>query len=251
MDKKLILDSPANDKLAAILSVPKAPNGKAVLLLHCFTCTKHHRIMRGLAECLSQGGFTVLRFDFGGNGESGGNLEDATYTKMLAEINCAVAYLAESGISRIGVAGHSMGAMLALLAAENDRRIKAVGFISGSSQAARVREVFPAEAIRKAEEAGSAEAFVYGRPITLRREFLLDVERFNVGHAIATLQRPILIVHGTQDEVIPLFHARQVHAWASEPKMLLQMEGADHLFKKDDDLSRLREAVCAWFGQNL
>jgi putative redox protein len=251
MDERITFKNHSGDALAAILSVPANPNGKGIILLHCFTCTKHHRVMRSLADCLSAGGFTVLRFDFGGNGESGGKLEDATYTKMLGEVNSAVSHMHNLGLKKIGVAGHSMGAMLSLLAAHEDKRIQAVGFISGSSQAARVREVFPGEAIEKAEREGSAEAFVYGRMITINREFLLDVEKFNVGHAAAVLKKPLLVIHGTADEVIPPFHARQIYAWASGPKTLDMMEGVDHLYRKDEDLAKLRQAVCSWFSQSM
>jgi uncharacterized protein len=251
MDQRIAFQNDSKDAIAAILSLPEKPNGKGIILLHCFTCTKHHRVMRNLAECLSGSGFAVLRFDFSGNGESGGKLEDATYTKMIGEVRAAVTLLEGRGISRVGVAGHSMGAMLSLLAAHDDERIAAVGFISGSSQAARVREVFPADAIEKAEREGSSEAFIYGRSIILKKEFLLDVERFNVGHAAAVLGRPLLVVHGTKDEVIPFFHARQIHSWAQEPKSLELMEGADHLFRDEIHLRRLQAIVCSWFSGNL
>ncbi len=250
MDKKLSFAS-CRDEIAAVLGEAEEPNGRGVLLLHCFTCTKHHRVMRALSECLVSSGFTTLRFDFSGNGESGGKLEDSTYTKMLSEAYEAVSVLERRGIKRIGIAGHSMGAMLALLAASGDSRIRAVAFISGSSQAARVREVFPAEAIEKAEREGSAMAFVYGRDMLLKREFLQDVERYNVGHAVATLERPLLIIHGTADEIIQPFHARQLFNWASGRKRLDLMEGADHLFRKEEHLGAVREHVCEWFGEVL
>ncbi|MFH0884556.1 MAG: alpha/beta fold hydrolase [Candidatus Micrarchaeota archaeon] len=251
MDQRIVFHNPSKDTIVAILSLPDKQNGKGIVLLHCFTCTKHHRIMRNLADCLSENGFTVLRFDFSGNGESGGKLEDTTYSKMLGEVRAAVTLLESRGIKHIGVAGHSMGAMLSLLAAQQDKRIAAVGFISGSSQAARVREVFPADAIEKAEKEGSSEAFVYGRNILLKKEFLFDVERFNVGHAAAVLGRPLLIIHGTEDEIIPFFHARQIHSWAQEPKTLELMEGVDHLFRDEIHLRKLQGIVCSWFSRNL
>ena len=61
------------DKLAVLLNQPKQSNGIGVILLHCFLCTKYHRIMRNLAETLSDAGVTTLRFDFSGNGESTGS----------------------------------------------------------------------------------------------------------------------------------------------------------------------------------
>ncbi|MFH0738117.1 MAG: alpha/beta fold hydrolase [Candidatus Micrarchaeota archaeon] len=247
MEQKLTFKGPSGEALSAILETPEKPNGKGILLLHCFMCTKHHRIMRNLSACLLGGGFTTLRFDFSGNGESGGKVEDADYTRMLGEIKEAVSILEHRGIKKIGIAGHSMGAMLALLAGKADSRITAVAFISGSSQAARVREVFPPEAIEKAETAGSAAAFVYGRDMVLKREFLLDVERYNVGHDVATLGKPLLIIHGTADEIIPLFHARQLFNWATGQKKLELIDGADHLFRKDEHLGAVLAAVCGWF----
>jgi len=251
MDEKLTFRNAEGDGLSAVLGLPENPNGNGIVMLHCFTCTKHHRIMRGLSECLLAHGFTTLRFDFSGNGESGGKIEDATYTKMLGETAAAVAVLKKRGCKRIGAAGHSMGAMLALLAAHGDKRINAVAFISGSSQAARVREVFPPDAVEKAEREGVSRAFVYGRDITLKREFLLDVEKYNVGHAVAVLHRPLLIVHGSADEIIPPFHARQLHAWSNNHSRLEMVGGADHLFRDERNLARMRSLVCSWFSEAL
>src|SRR5271157_5315456 len=108
MDEEITFTNSSGERLAALLSKPDAPNGKGVLLLHCFTCTKHHRIMRNLSEALTNRGFMVLRYDVSGNGESEGKLEDATYTKMIGETKAAAALLHKKGVNRIGVGGHSM-----------------------------------------------------------------------------------------------------------------------------------------------
>jgi esterase/lipase len=251
MDHPLTFRNASGDALAGVLSEPEKPDGRAVVLLHCFTCTKHHRILRNLSRSLSGHGITVLRFDFSGNGESGGKLEESTYTKMIGDVGEAVSLLLDRGARKVGVGGHSMGAMISALSAHEDRRIAAVGFIAGSSQAARVREIFPAEVLEKVERDGASEAFVYGRNIILRKEFLLDVERYNIGHAVATLGRPLLVVHGTADETIPVYHARQVYAWASEPKRLELIRDADHMFRKDEHLRLMTDTVSSWFAQAL
>ena len=251
MDAPISFRNSYGDTLAGILSEPQDPNGNGIALLHCFTCTKHHRILRNLSQSLCDAGFTVVRFDFSGNGESTGKIEESDYTKMIGDVKEAVSLLRDRGMKKVGVAGHSMGAMLSALSAHEDKRIAAVGFIAGSSQAARVREIFPDSILEKAEREGVVEAFVYGRSIVLRREFLHDVEKYNIGHAIATLRRPLLVVHGTKDETIPVFHARQIYAWASEPKTLELIDGADHMFKKEEHLALLRQKTTAWFGKNL
>jgi len=252
MEERLSFKGTSGDETAAILSKPRDPNGKGVILLHCFLCTKHHRIMRALSDSLLERGFTTFRFDFYGNGESGGRIEESTYSKMITQVKDSVSFLEDrGGMEWVGLAGHSMGAMLALLSAHEDKRIGSVAFISGSSQAARVREVFPEESITQAEGQGESHAFVYGRDIRLKREFLLDIERYNVGHAIAMLGRPILIVHGSKDEVIPPFHARQLYNWAHEPKTLEMIVDADHLFREESHLRALKGTVGDWFSRNL
>lgn len=251
MEERFTFTGSSGENVSAIFTSPEKPDGRAVILLHCFLCTKNQRIMRAISGSLLGKGIASLRFDFYGNGESGGVVEDSTYTKMLGQIKDAVSLVQGRGMGRIGVCGHSMGAMLGLLAADQDKRIDAVAFLAGSSQAARVREVFPIEVVELAELEGHSHASVYGRDIKLKREFLLDIERFNVGHAAAMLKRPFLIVHGGHDEVIPFYHARQMHNWAHEPKSLVVIPEADHLFKREGHLAELREVVARWFADVL
>jgi len=251
MEEKVWLRNSAGESLSAILSVPGEPNGKGVVLLHCFLCTKTHRIVREVSKGLVERGFTVLRFDFSGNGESKGRLEDATYTKMIGEVGAAVSFLEKRGVTAIGVAGHSMGAMLAILSAAGDERIKAVGFLAGSSQAARVREIFPSEALERAQKDGETHTSVYGRDLVLKREFLRDLEKYDVARAVAGLRRPLIVVHGDRDEVIPPYHAMQMYEWACEPKTLEIIKGADHLFTDERHLEMLKAVVGVWFSRAL
>lgn len=251
MGEELTFQGPDGESLSGYIEAPPRPNGKGVVLLHCFLCTKHHRIMRSLAQCLSAHGFTVLRFDFSGNGKSGGKIEDSTYTRMIGEVKAAVSLLEKRGISSVGVAGHSLGAMISLLSAYEDGRIRAVAFISGSSQAARVKEIFPPEVLERAEKEGSAIAAAYGREITIKREFLRDIDRYDVRKAASGLERPLLVIHGTADDVIDHVHAKQIFAWAGAGRKIVLIEGGDHMFGDEGHLAKLKEAVCSWFSEAL
>lgn len=52
---------------------------------------------------------------------------------------------------------------------------------------------------------------------------------------IGSVKSPVLILHGTQDKVIPVSHGRTLFDLANEPKKLEMMEGASHsdLWKRD------------------
>ncbi len=53
-------------------------------------------------------------------------------------------------------------------------------------------------------------------------------DQFRSRERIGDVSEPLLIVHGTDDEVIPVSHGRKLFALANEPKSLAIIEGAVH-----------------------
>jgi hypothetical protein len=52
--------------------------------------------------------------------------------------------------------------------------------------------------------------------------------RFDSLGKMARVRAPVLIVHGTNDEIVPFVMGQQLYALAPEPKSLLAVEGAGH-----------------------
>jgi pimeloyl-ACP methyl ester carboxylesterase len=76
-----------------------------------------HRLYRVLAEQLEQSGFTVLRFDYSGTGDSGGTDETTTISSWISDIDCASQELAHAAPgARLVMVGLRLGATLAALA---------------------------------------------------------------------------------------------------------------------------------------
>ena len=57
---------------------------------------------------------------------------------------------------------------------------------------------------------------------------LLIRARYPTLERIDQVRAPILIAHGTADEIVPANHARRLYDAAAEPKQLLLVEGAGH-----------------------
>ncbi len=57
---------------------------------------------------------------------------------------------------------------------------------------------------------------------------LLMKDQFRSRARIKNVSEPVLIVHGTEDRVIPAGHGRQLYRLANEPKMLAIVDGASH-----------------------
>jgi fermentation-respiration switch protein FrsA (DUF1100 family) len=62
----------------------------------------------------------------------------------------------------------------------------------------------------------------------LTRVSLLPFDRFHNLRHIRRVHAPVLVIHGTADEVIPVSHGRRLYDAASQPKQALWVDGAHH-----------------------
>ena len=46
--------------------------------------------------------------------------------------------------------------------------------------------------------------------------------------------RPLLLVHGSQDETVEVSHAHKLYDRAGKPKQIIIVEGAGHRLRQDD-----------------
>jgi fermentation-respiration switch protein FrsA (DUF1100 family) len=62
----------------------------------------------------------------------------------------------------------------------------------------------------------------------LTKVTLLPFDRFDNLRHVRRVRAPILVIHGTEDEVIPVSHGRRLYDAAGQPKQALWVEGAHH-----------------------
>lgn len=75
---------------------------------------RSHRAFRQLAVALAGKGFHVLRFDYRGTGDSGGDLSEVTASEWLEDIECAVQELKDmAGVHSVTLVGLRLGGLLA------------------------------------------------------------------------------------------------------------------------------------------
>lgn len=107
-------------------------NLPAVVLVHMLT--RSSRDWDSTAERMHQAGFLVLALDLRGHGDSSGSLSSsADLTPLLQDVVAAIAWMKhrpEVAPTRIGLAGASVGASLAIQAAAADPSIRSVALLS-------------------------------------------------------------------------------------------------------------------------
>lgn len=123
--------------LAATWYEPGGRSAPAVILVHMLHQTRHD--WEAVASQLASEGIGALALDLRGHGESSGTLpegEGADFSVFVRDVAAARRYLATRSdvvASRIGIAGASIGANLAVLEAAGDAAVATVALLSPSS----------------------------------------------------------------------------------------------------------------------
>jgi hypothetical protein len=93
-----------------------------------------HKPFLIIADYLTKKGFAVFRYDDRGTAKSGGKFEGATSPDFASDAASALAYLKtrkDINTTKIALAGHSEGAMLATMIAANDSSINSIIMLAG------------------------------------------------------------------------------------------------------------------------
>lgn len=114
-EEQVTFDS-AGRRLMGMLHIPDGRTQAGVVFCGAFgeerKCS--HRVLVLLAREMARRGCAVLRFDYGGCGDSEGELRDATIGSFEADIRAAIDFLkAEAAPPAIGLLGLRLGAALA------------------------------------------------------------------------------------------------------------------------------------------
>ena len=235
------------EKLTGTLHLPIRPSGHAVVFGHCFTCTRHTSVLRHICSELNEEDFMALRFDFSGNGQSEGNFAESTYSKQISEMQAAAALLSQKGAFWIGLAGHSLGAAIALLTASRQQTVKAVCALAGRLSGLGAMHFLSKDQHRELRQTGRVLFNSRGRALQLSNDFFADAEKYNLPEVVSSMQTPLLVVHGENDEIIPVQEAHQAQALNPENVKLAVIPQADHMFSRQEHRQQVSKLVVDWF----
>jgi putative redox protein len=215
-----------------------------MLLCHGMESTRGGTKQAAIVRRFVPQGLTVLRFDFSYVGESEGRFEDLTISGEVADALGALDFLAGLGLESCVMVGSSLGGAVALLAAaEAGRRVEGVATIAAVAEASLfLRGLTPA-----ATEAWRRQGWRAWGEQRLRATFLDDLDRIDVLGAAASLDCPLLVLHGDADSVVPPAHARAIAAAHGRARTRM-FPGVGHRFEEPGALDGLLEELDDWLG---
>ncbi|MBC7106476.1 MAG: alpha/beta hydrolase [Firmicutes bacterium] len=241
--RRVSFSNPRGLRLAGLLHAGGRP-APLVLVAHGFLGTKEGRGKAlEMAEALAAMGYATLLFDFAGSGESEGEFADVSLSNHAADLDSALAFARGAGFGPVVLCGRSFGAAAALVCAAAD---PGVAGVCTWAAPARLEPLF-----RAAAGAPGADGLVpLGSGVRVRPGFFSDLARHDLLRAAGEIApRPLLVVHGTADKVVPFSDARELYAAAREPKELRAIPGADHQFGGRH--REVWEAFFAWLARHF
>ena len=193
-------------------------------------------------------GYHVLLFSYRGSGQSDGNWLRFSYGDAESrDVDAAVQFLTEiKGVRRVAALGYSAGAVSAILSAARNPQIGAVVAVA------------PYNCVDEVWQTGRPAmmpAFLQDLTLWLtekRKGF--DRSRICPVDVVDQISpRPLLVIHGTDDQRILESQVRRLFAAADEPKSLWLVPGATHNTIRTPVLDNLSAQVVGFldgaFGQ--
>jgi len=215
------------------------------LFAHCFTCSKNLIAVTNISRALTSKGIAVLRFDFTGLGESEGDFADTNFSGNIQDLIVAAEYLEENYEAPSILVGHSLGGAAVLMAASQLDFVKSVVTIGAPADTPHLKNLFESS-LEEIEENGKAVVSLGGRPFTIKKQFIDDLDKTELTSVISELRKPLLIFHSPQDETVDIKNAEKIYVAAHHPKSYVSLDRADHLLTSKEDSLYVGETIATW-----
>lgn len=244
--QKVSFNGAFGDELSAKLDWPEGELKSWVLFAHGFSIGKDLKPVRTISKTLVEDGYGMMRFDFTGLGESGGNFSDTNFSSNCEDLRQAANFLRKNFKAPCVIIGHSFGGTAALKVADEIPECKAVATIGSPCDTTHIIHQF-ADQIEEIEEAGEAKVLLGGRPFVIKEQFLDDIANYDIASEISSLDRALMIFHSPQDVVVGINNASHIYSKARHPKSFVSLDGADHLLLKNPkDAEYVAHVLAAW-----
>jgi pimeloyl-ACP methyl ester carboxylesterase len=249
--------------LAGVMHVPtREPRYPCVVFLHGYTGNRmgDHCILVKAARELCRAGYGCLRFDFRGSGESEGDFADITVDGEISDAMAALEFLKGfKGIDpgRIGLVGLSLGgSVAACVGARAGVRSLALwspwAFIDYLVE--RGGKVFkdpyawlPPNFKEAVKKKGRVDIGGYMRG----KAFFESVAEIDPLREIAKYKGPVLIIHGSEDQVVSPANSEYIYDRVTGTRRLIIIDDADHTFSSSYWENQVIMATKDWFDETL
>ncbi len=237
-------------RLNASIDMPVNAGAKCpmVIVIHGFTGHMEERHILAVSRMMNEIGFATLRVDMYGHGHSDGTFKNHTLYKWLTNALTVIDYARGLDfVTDLYLCGHSQGGLTVMLAAALKHDI--IKGLIPMSPACMIPEL-----ARKGELLGlefdpdHIPDVLNSWDRELDGNYARVAQTIHVEEAIARYKGPTLIVHGDEDEAVPVEYGIRAAKDYADSKLVL-IHGDTHCY--DRHLDQVVDAVRAWLLEQI
>jgi pimeloyl-ACP methyl ester carboxylesterase len=250
-------------KLQGMLHVPAGPGPHPIVVfLHGYTGSRieDHCLFVKAGRDLCSNGISCLRFDFRGSGDSEGAFAEITAEGEISDAVRALEFarsLETADPRRVGMVGLGFGGAIAA-GVVSKSAVKSLALwapwafieyqVERGGKIVRDPYAWLPETYKAAiKKTGRVDmgGFVRGKP------YFESLKHLDPLREIAKYTGPVLIVQGSEDQVILPANAEYLYDNVRGRRLLVMVDGADHTFSTAAWEAQVIETTRMWFAETL
>ena len=220
---------------------------RIVLTVHGLGGSSNDAIQVGISEEMELFGSVTARFDFPGHGESPMTDKELSLKNCLGCLNAVAEYLKEQypDVEDLCIFATGFGAYVTLIALQDLVELPGRIRLVIQTPSIRMHETLLAmkhmsqETLRAMDRA----TFRSKRPFDVTYSFY---EELQANSALAAYPIPMLILHGEQDDYIPMADIQNFHQLNDASKLVI-IPGTSHRFLEDGAWDMVLDLTRDWF----
>lgn len=231
MVQKIFIPLDEEQSLAALLFSPASAARAALIVCHGFRGAKENSgQIIPFAEALTDRGLMVLAFDFSGCGESSGEFCQITLSRQARDLQRVCAYVQSNFNLPQILLGRSLGGSTAVAAAPHLPGVSAYILWSAPYDLIATFALLLDQDYERLAAGNSVILADENGSFRLDPDLLADMQNHNMSRGLhAMLGKPVLVVHGEDDEVVPVDNVQHIAAHLPAADIYI-IPGADHRF---------------------
>ena len=248
--KNIVIEGPNQKPIVLDVFAKQNSQAKPVLIFcHGYKGFKDWGAWDMMAEMFKEAGFFFVKFNFSHNG---GTVEQPidfpdlvafgnnNYSKELDDLKAVLDWVfiepslrQEVDLQDVSLMGHSRGAGIVAIKAEEDVRVKKLISLAGvcdfGKRTATIGDLdqWKKEGVKYVLNGRTKQQMPHF--YQFYEDFLENQTRLNIKRAVSNLKIPYLILHGNQDTSVLIEEGERLHSWNSESQLEI-IDTANHVF---------------------
>ena len=235
-EKKVWFENSRGEKLSGLMHIQE--NKPAILMVHgMMSWTDKHEfgLFDKVVSKLHEAGYSTLRFDFYGHGETEGDHVNVSAESYKDDLKSAIDFLVKQNISKnnINILAHSFGCVVSILL--NDERISSVILNSCPLPSEEnIDSVYSDANPNWKEEIKQKGYFEYSKRKTAENRMKIGTKIYEYSKTadlikdVKKISKPVLFISAENDQFIPSEDIKKIFEAANEPKEFILVKDAKH-----------------------